>query len=589
MAASLRDTLSKQVATFTMVKPAPGRWKFALRITISCAVALAVVAVVIGPRAALLGINGATMSVTAGARPWRARVIILGIMDLAFAIACFIAANVGGDPVLLTIFFTVLAGITGLAYHAFLAEPPGPIFLIIGPAIASYMPTVGMPKGEVIAVSALSAVVGSVVNILIDSHSGRHPERDAIDEAATRVAQLEHDVSADEDSRSVARLRDQAYASVFAASLVLDEASFTRSRGPDWSALNARLRQLHRKVVRHIVSAEFPGAPLAVSSLEQRRYLGSPGAIYLLRWALSPKSFPWFAARRLSLAMLLSCITAYAVHIDHPYWAVMTTALVMSLGTDRLSLTHRALHRMAGTLAGLVLFVVLHVMDFHGIDLAVVTLVLVFCIQMTAPRNYAICVIFVTPMALLVATSARPVDLGHVLSDRVLDTAIGVGASLLVMWLTGYRTPVALVRRQYRRTLRAIERVVVLIGNGQQATEAGFVARRDLAYEELQTARILSIAQQELPLRLAGWGQIEALVNRLSYTVLTACWLARPTDHLDAARMASALQQLFASLPPVSTATIDLPKLGEDLRAVRTAGDVPGQPPPQESRPTGRD
>ena len=88
----------------------------------------------------------------------------------------------------------------------------------------------------------------------------------------------------------------------------------------------------------------------------------------------------------------------------------------------------------------------------------------------------------------------------------------------------------------------------------------------------MQASRILSIAQQELPARLAGWGAIEQSVNQLAYTVLSACWLVEPAASLDARRMAGALQHVLAELPRVNTEPIDLPQLDADLRTVRQAG-----------------
>lgn len=573
--AFLRGALGDHLSAFAAVKPTPKkRWQFALRATLSCAAAIAVVALVVSPQLAFVGLTGAMLSTASGSRPWRARAWVLATMVVAYSVACIIATYVGGSPVLLTVFFTLLAGGAALIYHTVLTDPPGPIFLIIGPAIASYLPTRGMPPSQVALICVISAVVASTVNLLLDAASGRHPELTAVDEVESKVEELERlDASDEGNDVDLAAMRDQAYASVFSTSLVLDEAAGRHELEPTWVAAHIKLRRLHRRVVTAIAANEFPGARVAVSSLEQRRYLGAPGVSYLLRWGLSRRAFPWFAARRMTLAMVLTCIVSYALQVSHPYWTIMTTALVMSMGNGRLSLTYRALHRLVGTLAGLLVFAALHQAHLTGLALVVVILALMFAIQMTAVRNYALGVVFVTPMALLIATSvgtSAPTLIA--VRDRVLDTAIGVAASLFVMWLTGYRTPVALVRRQYRRTLRSVERVLLLLADGQQSTEPGFVARRDLAYEELQAARILGIARQELPERLAPWGGVELAVNRLVFTVLSACWLARPAEVIDAGAMASALQRLLAMLPPVSTRDIDLTKFDADLRAVRRAG-----------------
>ncbi|NHN56431.1 FUSC family protein [Calidifontibacter sp. DB0510] len=574
MAWGLPETVSGHLTTFTEVKPAPGRWKFALHATACCAAAVTAVAIVFGPRTALLAITGAMISTTAATRPWRARIPILLVMDAAYLVACSLGALVGERPVLLTALLTLLSSGAALVYHAVLADPPGPIFLLIGPAIASYLPTVGMPVTTVIGVTALSAVTASLTSIVLQSTSAERAEDDAVQAAEEEVlALMRASESAGPDAPEVAALRDQAYAAVFSASLVLEESVGRDPHGQRWKRLTKRLRRLHRRVITVIAQAEFPGAAVAINALEQRRYLGSPGLMYLLRWGLSRRAFPWFAARRIGLAILLTCLTTYAIGVSHPYWAVMTTAIVMSLGTDRLSLTHRAMHRLVGTIAGVLLFFVIHALGLRGIDLIVVALVLVYLLQLTAVRNYAIAVFFVTPMALLISTAGHPdAPILRMVGERIGDTAVGVVCSLIVMWATGHRTPIALVRRQFRRTLRTVERLLLLLADGAEGSDAGFVARRDLAYEELQTARILRISQQELPTTLAGWESLESITNRICYTVLAACWLEKPLEHLDAAAMAAALQRVLAGLPPVNTRLIDLTDLQDALRKVREAG-----------------
>jgi hypothetical protein len=96
--------------------------------------------------------------------------------------------------------------------------------------------------------------------------------------------------------------------------------------------------------------------------------------------------------------------------------------------------------------------------------------------------------------------------------------------------------------------------------------------RRDLAYEQLQAARILKIAQDDLPVTLGSWSQVEVAVNQLVYTSLVACWIRRPAEQLDLADMAAALRKFIRELPPVSTRLVDADELVSGIDKVLWSG-----------------
>lgn len=260
----------------------------------------------------------------------------------------------------------------------------------------------------------------------------------------------------------------------------------------------------------------------------------------------------------MAAAVLLTCVISYGLRAGHPSWAVLTTALVMSVTRDRLALTRRALHRVSGTVIGIGVFAVIHSVHPRGLLLIVIALALVYCIQMLAVRNYALAVIFVTPMALLISTAAAPYrPIGEIAGQRVFETIIGAGASVVVIWLAGRRAPIALVRRQFRRSLRSLEQLLLLIADGEQSTARGYAARRDLSYEQLQCSRILQLAQTDLPQDLSEWDLLETSLNEASYVVLAACWTTDPPHAIDARQMAGVLARMITALPPVGTTMVD--------------------------------
>lgn len=586
-----RFAIGSQLSTFTEIKSSPGRWKQALRATVMTTITVLVVGLVYGKSLALLGITGSFIGNSVPNRPWRSRLLILAWMDLAYIIGCALAVLVGAEPVLLSVLLTVIAVTAVLGYNAVVADPPGPIFLIIGPAIASYLSTRGLSGWDVLGVSTLGCLVGSGVSVLLHPRTKGSMEEAAVATAAEEVAELDR-VYDDPDSSLADRAahRDSSYASVLNASMTLENAAGRNPKRREWRRLLVELRRLHFTIISRIAQDAMPGAVVEVEAMAQRRYLGEPPVVYLVRWGLSPRSLPWLAARRIGLAIALTCATSYGLRLHHPFWAVMTTALVMSMGADRLSLTHRALHRMVGTLAGVVVFAGLHALE-PSIDwVFVIAIALVFMVQWTVVRNYALGAFFVTPMALLVTSSNGTLQsLGELIRERIVDTLIGVAVSVVVMWLTDRRAPIALVRRQFRRVLRVNARVLELIAEGRSSTPEGFRARRNLAYEQLQAGRILQIAQQDKNRLLSTWSNVEAVVNAMSYTVLSACWVRDPGKHVNAAAMAADLRRLIAQLPPVSTSLVDASELTADLEQVLVVG-VPRIPlPPLETEPSGSD
>lgn len=568
------EALNRQLLAFTEVKPAPGRWKFSLHVLTIVIVAIALISVLMGPDMGLVGLTGAFLGFIAQSRPIRSRIVILAAMCVTYVVGVTAAALVGDEPVLLTLVLTVLSGIVVLGYNSLVAEPPGAMFLIIGPVIASYLPTVGVATAKVVLVSAIACVSASAASLVLQlATAPRHAESDAVtsaQEAAAAYLDAPRPLTA---RHELARLRDRAFAAIFGASMILEDAVGREPRRREWRRLNTTLRRLHLAVIQQVVNVHLPGRTVALSGVEQRRYLGRPGARYLLRWGISRSSLPWLAARRMAAAVLLSCAISYGLHIGHPYWAVMTAALVMSVTADRLTLTHRAAHRVAGTVVGIGLFFVIHAADPRGFVLLVIALILVFILQMLAVRNYALAVIFVTPMALLITTAANPYQpVGEIAGERVLETVIGAGMAVTVIWATGRRAPIALVRRQFRRAVRSLERLLLLIADGEQGTARGYAARRDLAFEQLQCGQILQIARTDLPRELAEWTMLETSLNEASYVVLAACWTTDPPHALDAEKMAGILARIIAALPPVGTTMVDARVVAGGLDRMKRVG-----------------
>ena len=146
-------------------------------------------------------------------------------------------------------------------------------------------------------------------------------------------------------------------------------------------------------------------------------------------------------AVRAAVAILLAGSAATAAGIGHPYWAMV--AAVAPLGAP--GATHqvvRAGQRIVGTLAGLATAAAVLALGLEPVPVVLAVAVLQVVTELLIGRNYAVALLFITPMALLMGQIAAPRPMGLLLLDRGSETVIGACVALVVV-LTG-----VLVRRR---------------------------------------------------------------------------------------------------------------------------------------------
>jgi hypothetical protein len=157
---------------------------------------------------------------------------------------------------------------------------------------------------------------------------------------------------------------------------------------------------------------------------------GRPAYLASLRWHVLP----------CSLGVLLAGTIATTADIGRPYWA-MVSAVVPLVAVDFRHQVVRGLHRVVGTLAGLVVAGALLALDLGGLAVILVVALLQAVAELLVGRNYALALVAITPLALLMVHLAAPVPTSELLADRGVETVIGVSAGLLVGYLTRVRYP----------------------------------------------------------------------------------------------------------------------------------------------------
>ncbi len=149
-------------------------------------------------------------------------------------------------------------------------------------------------------------------------------------------------------------------------------------------------------------------------------------------------------AARYALAVSVAGSIGVLSGSGHPHWA-MAAAAVPLAGADLPSRVHRGIHRIVGTFLGLaVVAVVLFpgplspLQYFPGHTAVVLAVLVVLCqfpTELFMARHYGWAMVFFTPVILLIAQLAAPMDPGLLVTERAVETFVGavVGIAVAVL------------------------------------------------------------------------------------------------------------------------------------------------------------
>ena len=147
---------------------------------------------------------------------------------------------------------------------------------------------------------------------------------------------------------------------------------------------------------------------------------------------------------RYTIAALAAGLLGLLSGLPFPYWAqVAAVAPLAPLGYS--AQVERGLQRVVGTTLGIVTTAFLLSFPAEPWQLVVWVVLLQFLAELYVLRNYAMALLFITPLALLMVQLGHPQPAGPMLRARVLETAIGVAVGLVM--ILGRR---ALERRRAR-------------------------------------------------------------------------------------------------------------------------------------------
>lgn len=453
------------------------RWPGALRAAAAVALpGLAGLALGHGPVAATAAL-GAFAVVYGEGRAYRARWQVVMVVAAVLVALAGLGAGVGtlvhsGSEwtwLLLVAVMTAVVAVGAFLVDALRFGAPGAFLPLLTLEIAAALPSAGVPVGAVVSWTAAGAGTAVVVSMSGALARPRAPERAAVAAAVEAV---------DACLRAPAETgpRHEAVRALHAAWMCLHDGRLGGGAHP----LTRTLRAAHLRLAT-VVAGTDEGAASETDDLRPQPPLPRPSARYRLARAARPGSRSWTIVLRLVVAGPVAGALALACDVGRPDWAVITAAMVLHQGPDRVLGSYRGLHRFAGTVVGLGVLAAVVWAAPTAVALVVVVAVLLAGTEEYLVRNYGVAMVFITPLALLLGGAGVPHDFAVVARDRLLETVIGVLVAVAVLWVV---LPFA-----HRRVLRCADaRVAETVATIVQARTAGERTvlpelRRDLEFD----------------------------------------------------------------------------------------------------------
>jgi hypothetical protein len=181
---------------------------------------------------------------------------------------------------------------------------------------------------------------------------------------------------------------------------------------------------------------------------------------------------------RVLLGAGVAAAGALLLGLGHPYWAPVSAAAVLQSTHVRMT-WHRSIQRGLGTAAGLVLGALLLQAHPGPVVVAVLVVLMQLGIEDFLSRNYALGVLFITPMTMLLSDLVVPSSAFVLVRDRLGGVALGITVGLAAALIVAHPRSAASLRH-------AVQRCTVAMSWAAAASNGA----RILAVEELRDALV---------------------------------------------------------------------------------------------------
>jgi uncharacterized membrane protein YccC len=527
---------------FALRKPPTRRWPFALRAALAMGAPAAIGWLIGDMPAGLMATIGGFTALYGNERPFLNRAFHLGAIAACIAIAVAVGVAAGSTPWLVILVITVIATAAAVLCNALKVEPPGAYLFAIAVAAGTAMGAEHLMWWHVGTLVFAGGALAWLLHMAGALFAPRGPEIMALKAAAKAV----QDFLVAAGTPRIDTARHQAAMALHQAWTVLVGQQPVRPR-PDGmlSRLRAEGRELHM-IFAESINAIGGGGGVPPTSVDRVKAIAEqtsiPGDItdpghvpigrvsgwQLLREGLRPGSQPFEIGRRVAVASVLCGLVGWAINLEHAYWITAAAVLMLYQGLDWATMLQRGIQRVGGTLVGTLLAGGVLLLHPQGLWLAATIVALQFVIQIVVQRNYGLAVIFITAIALTIASGGRPVlDIVHQVWIRAEDTAIGCAIGILVFVLMAKRGATQAISHELSRTWAAVDLVARFLARGEADAADARAARRNLQHHTILLLQSFDSAfGSSTESRMAAeplWPAVVA-TQRLAYRLLATAW-----------------------------------------------------------------
>ncbi len=527
---------------FVLNKPGGRRWPFALRAALAMGVPAAIGWLAGDLPAGLMATIGGFTAVYGNDRPFLNRAFHLGAIAIAFALAVMIGVAAGGTAWLIIPVITLIAGAAAFLCSALKVSPPGAYLFTLAVAAGTAMGAEHLAWWHVGTLVFAGGAFAWSLHMVGVIFAPRGPEILALKAAARAVGDF---LSAAQTARADAA-RHQAAVALHMAWTVLVGQQPVRPR-PDGTLSRLRMegRELHM-IFAEAINAVAAGEPIPETKIERVAAIAAQGATpqdrtdphhvplgrvsgwQALKESARPGAQPFEIGLRVAVASAVSGFVGWMTNIEHSYWITAAAVLMLYQGLDRATMLQRAVQRVGGTLIGTALAGAVLYLHPEGLWFAATIAMLQFIIEMLVLRNYGLAVVFITAIALTIASGGHPVaDISHQVWIRALDTILGCAIGIVVFVLLAKRGATRAISQELLRTWGAIDLVSQYLASGDADTVGVRNARRNLQHHTILLLQSFDTAVgSSAKSRTAAeplWPAVVA-TQRLAYRLLAAAW-----------------------------------------------------------------
>lgn len=575
------------VKLFTAFHTPGPRWPGALRATLALLIPGGI-ALLLGYETEMLLIAAGGFTVIYGeGHPYRKRLKVMATAGALLATGAMSGAFIGevvwgqiasgGSHwwlLLIVVFVTVLATVGTWIQNSLRLPPPGSFFIVMVAGGSTMVARLGLNPVEVGLWALIGVAAGLTLGMLPALLNPHGPEERAVDVLEKSVQDFP------QSPQQVVAKNHQAETALSNAWFALSDAGVLAGgqvRKPSQTDLVARVQRAHTRLA--ILNTRVQGTSMG-DAADSPHYLdlsrtaiphARPSITYRFYRSASPHSHATITAGKVMVSALLMGVVGLAFGLGRPDWAIVSGLLVLQWGPDRIPGTIRGLHRVVGSIIGIGLYAVLHLIGVQGWSLLIALAICQFFAEVFVVRNYALCVIFTTPLALLMGNAVTE-PLGEIVISRTAEVLLSIVFSLLLLW---FFVPQADQKHHARLIRRTQDAMAGLLGRIHITKPADALAeRRDLQFELLSERRAAqSRAANDPDASDTSW-EDHLRIQRAGYTLLDFC-----TTNANRSTTLEEVDQLSVMIRDV-TLNLDTGKMNPTESAAQSPAEPASDPTP---------